>query len=198
MKNIALTSSFILLYLTTIGQPSSYVLPTDESGMVTFSKVVEVGNTSSEILFQNALSFLQTTVDDHENLKNGPFINDDRTEITLPLAYTVYNDFPIHSPHGLIKYELVVSVKDSRYRYLATGFTFHYLKRNRYGKFVEVKGKTKSLEDPDFKGKQKLWDKHRQQVAEKVQQFTQELQAAMTMLPAENSEEEIVKVDDNW
>lgn len=197
MKTIKLTLILLLPYLSGISQVSTS-LPTNELGQITFSEVVTVENTSKEVLFTNALNYLQATVDDYKNLKTDPIINEDRTEVTLPLAYTVYYDFPVHSPHGIIKYNFTVSVKDSRYRYVATAFTFHYLKRNRYGKFVEVKGKSKELEEPVFKGRQQLWEEHKEQVAVKVDQFAQELKAHMMMLP-QVSEEEIVKVsDDNW
>ena len=187
----------LLPYLSGISQSGS--LPKNEYGQITFSKVVMVDNTSKETLFQNALNYLQVVVDDHSNLKFDPSISEDQTEITLPLAYTVYNDFPVHSPHGIIKYQFTVSVKDSRYRYVATGFTFHYLKRNRYGKFVEVNGKSKPLEDPFFKGKQKLWEQYKEQVPEKISQFARELEVQMMMLPQVSEEEKIVKVnDDTW
>jgi hypothetical protein len=197
MKTIKLILILLLPYLSGISQVNPS-LPTNELGQVTFSEVVTVENTPKEVLFTNALTYLQATVDDHNKLETDPIVNEDHTEVTLPLAYTVYHDFPVHSPHGIIKYNFTVSVKDSRYRYVATGFTFHYLKRNRYGKFVEVKGKSKTLEEPVFKGQQKLWEQHKEQVQVKVDQFVQELKAHMMMLP-QVPEEEIVKVnDDNW
>ncbi len=175
------------------------VLPVDETGFITFTEVVPVKGASEEVLFNNALSYLQSLVDDHKKLKKGPYVNEDSTEVYLPLAFTVYHDFPVHSPHGLIKYQLTVSVKDGRYRYLATGFTFHYLERNRYGRFVEVKGKSKPLENPVFKGNQKLWEQHKQQTADKLAQVTEMLKANMLMVPEEPKEEIVkVKVNDDW
>jgi len=197
MKIIKLSFILLLPYLSGISQ-ANFPLPTNESGQIAFSNVVNVENTSKEILFLNTLNYLQAVVNDQRNLKAHPIFNEDSTEITLPLTYTVYHDFPIHSPHGLIKYQFTVAVKDSRYRYVATGFTFHYLKRNRYGKFVEVKGKSKPLEEPVFKGKQKLWDQYKEELPEKTDQFVQELQAQIMILP-QVPEEKIVKVnDDDW
>ena len=118
-------------------------------------------------------------------------------ELYLPLQFTVYYQLSVKSPHGVIKYNLRVATKDGRYRVIATDFVFHYLKRNRYGKFVEVKGKSKPLEDPFFKGQQKLWERHKLLVAEKINTLAATIKDAMLMPPTA-SEKEIVKVDSDW
>ncbi len=196
MKKITLSLSLAIFYLAVIGQ-TNQPLPLNELGLITYSEVVQVEEAGKELLLTNAFNYLLSLVDNHKNLKKGPFINEDSTEIHLPLAYTVYRDFPVHSPHGVIKYEFTVSVKDGRYRYVATNFVFHYLERNRYGKFVEVKGKSKPLEEPFYKGSQKLWDRHKQQAGEKIRTFAESLHAEMFMLP-EGPKEEIVKVNEDW
>jgi hypothetical protein len=174
-------------------------LPADEHGLITCAEVLQVEGPSKTDLFNNAFNYLQSLVDNHKNLKKGPFVNNDSTEITLPLAFTVYRDFPIHSPDGLIKYNLIVSIKDGRYRYLASGFTYHYLERNRYGRFVEVKGKSKALEEPFYKGSQKLWEEHKQQTAEKVTEVVGALKAEMQFVPSEPQEKIVkVKVNEDW
>ena len=88
-------------------------------------------------------------------------------------------------------------MKDGRYRYVASDFVFYYLERNRYGRFVEVNGKSKQLEEPVFKGNQKLWEKHKQGTRDKVELLTETLRAEM-YLPPEGPKEEIVKVEDDW
>ena len=198
MKKIILTV-LMLAILSAFSQLSNSSLPVSEYGLITFTEVVNVEGVSKETLFTNAYNHLQSLVDDHKKLKQGPYINEDSTEVNLPLVFTVYRDFPIHSPHGLIKYNLSISVKDGRYRYLATNFVFHYLERNRYGKFVEVKGKSKYLEDPVYKGSLKLWEAHKQSAAEKVAQVTEMLRADMLLAPEEPTEEIVkVKVNEDW
>jgi len=196
MRKMMLYLSLVITGLTVIGQ-SNQLPSLNELGQITYSEVVQVEETSKEFLFTSAWNYLQSLVDNHKILKKGPYINEDSTEVYLPLAYTVYRDFPVHSPHGVIRYQLTVSVKDGRYRYMATDFVFHYLERNRYGKFVEVKGKSKPLEEPFYKGSQKLWDQHKQHTGEKVRTLTAGLHAEM-FLPPESLEEEIVKVDEDW
>jgi hypothetical protein len=189
----------MLTSLSAFSQLNHSSLPVSEYGLITFTEVVNVDGVSKETLFTNAYNHLQSLVDNHKKLNKGPFINEDSTEVNLPLAFTVYRDFPIHSPHGLIKYNLSVSVKGGRYRYVATNFVFHYLERNRYGKFVEVKGKSKYLEDPLYKGSQKLWEAHKQSAAEKVAQVTEMLRADMLLAPEEPTEEIVkVKVNEDW
>ena len=196
MKKITLSLLLAATYQVIAAQ-SLQPLPLNELGRITYSEVVQVKEAGIEILLANAFSYLHSLVDHRKNLKNGPYINEDSTEIYLPLVYTVYRDFPVHSPHGVIKYQFTVSVKDGRYRYLATNFVFHYLKRNRYGKFVEVKGKSKPLEEPFFKGSQKLWDHHKQQTGHKISILAERLHAEM-FLPPEGPKEEIVKVNEDW
>ncbi|GJM27659.1 MAG: hypothetical protein DHS20C17_02940 [Cyclobacteriaceae bacterium] len=198
MKYLTLSLILITTHAATLGQSHS-LLPVDDFGTITFSEVIQAEATSKEDLFNNAYNYLQSLVDNHKELKKDPLVNEDRSEINLPLAFTVYRDFPVHSPHGIIKYNLTVSVKEGRYRYLATNFVFHYLERNRYGRFVEVKGKSKALEDPVYKGSQNLWDQHKQQTGEKVAVMVETLKAEMMFTPDE-PEPKIVKVqvNDDW
>lgn len=191
-----LSLSLVITGSAVIGQ-SNQLPSLNDLGQITYSEVVQVEDTSKEFLFTNVLNYLCSLVDNHKNLKKGPYINDDSTEVYLPLAYTVYRDFPVHSPHGVIRYQFTVSVKDGRYRYIATDFVFHYLERNRYGKFVEIKGKSKPLEEPFYKGSQKLWDQHKQHTGEKIRTLAAGLLAEM-FLPPESLKEEIVKVNEDW
>ena len=155
---IKYTLSFLLSFVYLLSAAQTVMpLPTDEFGRITYQQVVEIEDAPQELLFVNAYNYLESLVENHKNLKVDPQCNQDSTEIYLPLEYTVYNDFPIHSPHGTISYLFTVAVKDGKYRYTATNFSFQYLKRNRYGRFAKVKGKYKPLEDPIFKGNQKLW-----------------------------------------
>ncbi len=172
-------------------------LPQDQHGKITFSEVVSVEHTSQELLYHHALGFVQRIVDNSKNLKKKSIVKDEPQEVYIPLAFTVYQEFPLRSPHGVIKYDFKISLKDGRYRYLATNFVFHYLKRNRYGKFMEVSGQSKPLEDPFFKGNQKLWDQHQQKVLEKIEKLTTTLKSMM-MIPEAGPQQEVVKVNDNW
>jgi len=196
MKKITLSLSLTIVYLAVVGQ-TNQPLPLNELGQITYSEVVQVEEAGKELLLANTFNYLLSLVDNHKKLKKGPYINEDSTEVYLPLTYTVYRDFPVHSPHGLIKYEFTVEVKDGRYRYMATNFVFHYLERNRYGRFVEVKGKSKPLEEPFYKGSQKLWDRHKQQTGEKIRTLAERLHADM-FLPLEGPKEEIVKINEDW
>lgn len=196
MKKITLSLSLTIVYLAVVGQ-TNQPLPLNELGQITYSEVVQVEEADKELLLANAFNYLLSLVDNHKKLKKGPYINEDSTEVYLPLTYTVYRDFPVHSPHGVIKYKFTVSVKDGRYRYMATNFVFHYLERNRYGRFVEVKGKSKPLEEPFYKGSQKLWERHKQQTGEKIRTLAERLHAEM-FLPPEGPKEEIVKINEDW
>lgn len=198
MKNLTLSLILFATGLTLVGQ-SLQSLPTDEYGRISFTEVIQVEGASSDELLNNATNYLESLMDDHKKLKKGPYLNEENSEVTLPLVFTVYRDFPVHSPHGHIKYNLTVSTKDGRYRYLATDFTFHYLERNRYGKFIEVKGKSKILEDPVFKGNQKLWEQHKETTAQKILEVTERLRVEMLFIPSKTESEIVkVKVNEEW
>lgn len=172
-------------------------LPLDENGSITFSQVRTVPGACKQLLFANALSYVQSLYDDNKESKRLLVINTDSSELRLPVLFQVYHEFPIKSPHGLVKYQLTISLKEGRYRYVTSNFTFHYLKRNRYGKFVEVKGKSKAMESPLFKGNQKLWEDHKQQLHEKIESLAQTLDAYMN-IPESTPEREIVKINSDW
>jgi hypothetical protein len=196
MKKLILSLYLSVAFLATTAQ-STNSLPLNESGLITLSEVITVEDASQENLFTNAYNYLQSMVAKHRKLKKEPDILADSTGINLPMAYTVYNDFPVHSPHGVIKYDFTVSVKDGRYRYQATNFVFHFLKRNRYGKFVEIKGKSKALEDPFYKGNQRLWENHKIRMSEKIADLAENLRVEMMLIP-NGTKEEIVKMDNDW
>ena len=197
MKTHCLLIITFLIATAPIYAQSVTNLPQDESGKITFAEVVQVEGATSQELYQNALSYLTSLIKDSRNLKKNSLETVENQELYLPLQFTLYHEFPIKSPHGVIKYHLNVSIKEGRYRYLATNFVFHYLKRNRYGKFAEVAGKSKALEDPFFKGNQKLWDQHKTTVADKLNGLAETLKAAMLMTDTA-PEKEIVKVNSDW
>ena len=196
MKNLILSLSLAVTFLAVTAQSPNSLL-VNELGLIAFSEVITIEDATQEYLFTNAYSYLQSLVEKHRKLKKGPSILKDSTGINLSLAFTVYNDFPVHSPHGVIKYDFTVSVKDGRYRYQATNFVFHYLKRNRYGKFVEIKGKSKALEEPFYKGNQRLWENHKTRMSEKIGDLAENLRVEMMLIP-NVPKEEIVKINDDW
>ncbi|MDH3709155.1 MAG: DUF4468 domain-containing protein [Cyclobacteriaceae bacterium] len=194
--NINLAITLVIFIQPVYGQLTSS-LPQDEMGKITFAEVVQVEGVSKDLLYQNAHNYLTSLVENSKGLKKSSLEVIGNQELYLPLHFNVYHEFPIKSPHGIIKYDLNVSLKDGRYRYVASNFVFYYLKRNRYGKFVEVNGKSKPLEEPFFKGNQKLWDQHKTKVSEKVTGLAETLKAVM-LIPDGGPKKEIVKVNSDW
>ena len=173
-------------------------LPTDQLGKITYSEVIQAGDYDKDLLFANAQGYMNALVKNSKNIKKKSLVIDvENSEVVLPLHFTVYNEFPVKSPHGTIHYNLTISVKDGRYRYLATDFVFHYLKRNRYGKFVEQAGKSKPMESPFMKGNQKLWEQHKTNLDLKLTGLAETLKTAMAV-PEAGPKKEIVKVNDDW
>ncbi len=194
---INLVFLFSVLTLTSLGQNQPN-LPTDQMGKITYSQVVNAPDYSQELLFANAQGYMHALIKNAKNLKKKNLkIDTENYEVHLPLHFTVYNEFPVKSPHGRIHYTLTITAKDGRYRYLATDFVFRYLKRNRYGKFEEQSGKSKPMEAPFMKGNQKLWEQHKVSLDAKLLSLAATLQTAMAV-PEAGPKKEIVKVNDDW
>ena len=196
-KVVKLTIPLLSLALVTMAQVP-FNLPTDQNGKITYSQVVAAPDYNQDLLFANAQGFMNSLIKNSKNIKKKNLqVDVEQFEVRLPLHFTVYNEFPVKSPHGRIHYTLTISSKEARYRYLATDFKFRYLKRNRYGKFEEVAGKSKALEAPFMKGNQKLWEQHKQNLDIKLTGLTETLKTAMAV-PEAGPEKEIVKVNDDW
>jgi hypothetical protein len=63
--------------------------------------------------------------------------------------------------HGAIHYSVKVEIRENRYRYIFTGFVFEYYQQERADLLYHPNGKEKPLEEKEFKGSQKLWDRHK-------------------------------------
>ncbi len=198
MKHSAKLIFFLLGFM---GAWSGYAqmsasLPVDDSGKITFSEVISLDSTSKEGLFQRASSFFRNLAANSRGTKTKDIVTEG-SQISLPLSFKVYHEFPVKSPHGIIKYNLRIEVRQGRYRYIATDFVFHYLKRNRYGKFVEVKGKSKPLETHSFKGQQNLWEAHKTRLNEEIASLVADLKQSMRWAPIQKKPD-VVRIDDQW
>ncbi|HYG40146.1 MAG TPA: hypothetical protein VD908_16070 [Cytophagales bacterium] len=80
--------------------------------------------------------------------------------------------------HGKISYTFLLEVKNNKYKYTFSEFTFHYYKQNRNYE-MKPTGKEKSLNDPTAKGWQKTWVQHKYSTKKDILLFIQSLKESL-------------------
>lgn len=173
------------MIVSAIIQLSGYAQPAalePETQKVEFTNVVVADSLPKNLLFQNAMRYVAS-------LKN----NDEKFELKLKdsIDGKVYGQcsFFAYSQTGILKkisgtitYQLAIEVKDKKYRYHFNNYVFHYYKQDRYYNMVAT-GKTKSLEELNASGWQKLWMSHRSFTIAKMQDNVKQLELKMAEDP---------------
>lgn len=173
IQNIILIGLIIFFHPS---QAQDVILPQDESGHIVFHEVVEADSFTQEELLDNAQQFAQKTLG---KKKIKPVLTDTAGSIVVKDAsFKVYEKMITKRIDGIIHYTFKVEVKDGKYRYFFSDFTFQPYERNRYGKFEPVSGIYKPLEE-DFKGNRKSWEDHKETVATVIQSQIEELKLTM-------------------
>jgi hypothetical protein len=189
---------FSITLLTFIASVSiAQVLPIDTTGKVTYYEIVEAPALKKELLYENALTWVETL----KGIEDKVVIE---TTDVLAGKIVAKNEFPLFSQTGVLKklsgkvtYQMTIEMKDNLYRYKFTDFVFHYYKQDRTYKIVAT-GKTKKLEDLKAAGWQKLWNKHRAQTAAKIQTDLTELKIQMATVPVSPTKEAEKKKEIKW
>jgi len=105
-------------------------------------EVVDVPGYTQEQLFSNANSWAQET-----------FKKPKSTRDTTAWIIKATGSFLVHNigslkkhPDGVVEFECTIEIKESRYRYTITNYTFIPYARDRYAQFEPQKGKSTPLE----------------------------------------------------
>lgn len=166
---------FTSLLISTIvhGQAS---LPLNEKGKVSFLEIVKADTTEMSTLYQLADNWIR------KNFKSNQMTShktDTAGFINSEGSFLVYNKGIISKePHGRIRFNISIDVKNNKYRYCFTDFVFEYYKQNREYKFVAT-GKEKPLEETKSPGWQSLWDKHRLETNKVINNYIVNLKTSM-------------------
>src|SRR5260221_12748552 len=150
--------NFVSMVVGTAIQLGSYAQPatsTEEAQRVEFMNVVKADSLSKPLLFQNAMKYVASLKNSEEkfDLKLKDSIDG---KVYGQIVFFVYSQSGILKKiSGTITYQLAIEVKDNKYRYQFSDYVFHYYKQDRYYNMVAT-GKTKSLEEPNVSGWQKL------------------------------------------
>ncbi len=189
--------TLVSLVMSITIQLGSYAQPfalESEALKVEFTNVVKADSLSRQLLFQNAMKYVAT-------LKN----SEEKFELKLKdsIDGKVYGQsiFFVYSQSGILKkisgaisYQLGIEVKDNKYRYQFSDYVFHYYKQDRYYNMVAT-GKTKSLEEPNASGWQKLWMSHRSFTMSKMKDNIKQLEIKMAEDPKKTEKVVAKKVE---
>jgi hypothetical protein len=167
------------IHLNGRSQPSA---PDEATEKVAFSDVVVADSLAMDLLYQNAVKWMAS-------LKNC----DEKFELKLKdsIDGKLYGQstFFVYSQSGILKkisgtitYRLSIEVKDRKYRYHFSDYVFHYYKQDRNYNMVPT-GKTKSLEELNAAGWQKLWTSHRSFNRSKMLENIKQLELKMAEDP---------------
>ena len=177
-------------------QLSSYAQPPklEEIQKVEFANVVVADSLTKELLFENAMKYVASlkNINEKFELKLKDSIDG---KLHGQSTYFVYSQSGILKKiSGTITYQLSIEVKDKKYRYNFTHYVFNYYKQDRYYNMVAT-GKTKSLEELNAPGWQKLWTNHRNTTMNKMKDNTKQLELMMAENPKKVEKVIVKKVE---
>ena len=133
MKNYRIVLIFILSFLS-IEHCHSQKL----------SDIVSLDGYSSNVLFDNAREYI--LAGKSKKASRSVILDRDLNQIVSPEELLVYSTGIAKHPLGLLRYDYVIDIKNNKYRYTFDSVVYIPYKRNRYGKFVQVRGKKFVLE----------------------------------------------------
>lgn len=114
-----LTLVFFLVPVLTFSQAADF--PRDENGKMSFTEVVNVDRSSSQILYSKAKLFLAKK---YPSLKEVMYDDEPHTIMVNPISETPLSLFKALNGKGSIKFKIIVEAKDNRYKYTLSDFTY--------------------------------------------------------------------------
>ena len=179
-----------------MGQATSFQL--DERGLITYSEVVNVEGLNADQLVENVLDFFENN---HQNRKRGKMryrkIETPEAGLTYAGSFILYKKSLGKVPEGKVSYHITFEAKDSRYRYIIRQFHFIPYKRNRYGRFVPVRGQPLPLESY-LPQQENTWSRNFTFIDSRIEHITQKLKDQVQEIPIASEDKEIVKLSNDW
>ena len=168
----------------------------NDLGKYTMTEVVELHGIDKDKLFLNGEKFIRQVKVLNSKKK---YYKTEKENYTIRNrgSFYVYRIGSVKKGiGGAVEYDIDLEIKDGKYRYTITNFIFNEYKRNRYGKYVPIKGKFIPLEREVNSINKKEWKKHKQVVYEKSLELIQNLYSGM--IYTEEKKNKNVKKDNNW
>ena len=145
----------LLSFKTTFAQNN---LPKDSNGKITYTDIIIDSGASAQQLYVQAKNWINKH---HKSTSKSIEFDSVAGKLTAKGYYLVYSKGVVSKQvHGAIRYNVLIEVKDNKYRYSFSDFVFEYYQQNRNYQYVPT-GKEKPLEEEKFAGFQKSWDNHK-------------------------------------
>ena len=188
--------SIVLLGFFFNASSQSVEFPVDENGLYTFTEVVDLPGIKKELLLENGSAFMKE-IKVLQSRKKHLEVDKAAFSITNKGSFYVYRLGSIKKAiDGAVEYDIILEIKDGKYRYTITNFIFNPYERNRYGTYEPVKGKYIALEANMTSLNQKEWEKHREVVFDKTTDLINNLYGSM--IYSETKKSKKVKKEENW
>lgn len=180
MKLLSVIFFFLLSAFTAQHSP----LPLNAAGKVSFEGFVEAEEQGRDVLFKNALDYTAAVQKAGSHTARAK-VHAAKGLVRKEGGFMVYKKgLFTPQPHGEIRYSLELQVSEEGYTYQFTDFVFHYYEKNRFGRYVPVSGKKKPLEETSFAGMQDLWQEHKLNTRQHIENHIRALAVKMLQEPA--------------
>lgn len=188
MRFVLLMSCSLFLFSATQAQNNKS--KKDTVAKVIYSEIVKVDSANRFDLYKKAVQWVQKQKFEvkEEDALTGKVVAKNRFEVVTDKGV-------LAKPNGDFTHEVLIDVKDGKYRYTFTNFTYRQYKQDRNLKYVPVKG-TKPIEESNAPGWKKQWGKNKMQVNQKVEGYIASLREAMKYVPS--AEAVPVKPKEEW
>ncbi len=151
-------------------------LALDENGKLIYYEVVTIGNAKKETLKNRALDFVKKQSKEIK-LKSTP---GDSTLIGTGKLIINKTLLVMGHPSGEVAYQFQVDVKEGKYRFWLTNFSFIPYQRDRYGNFVASTTKGTPLEENPGKLNEGQWKEYKSQTAKYAKEFADKFKHSMS------------------
>ena len=200
-----LLSNILYFNTTSIGQEN--IFPFDEAGNILYYEVVETPGNNVEELTKKTREYLKAWYELKDKkfekviARKNSYISYDQenNSFACKLEYVVYPGRFLKHAKGAVSYNLIIELKDNKYRYYLNNFVYHPYELNRYGKYVPASGKSVSLNTISLQ--QEILKKSEcDQVEEAVQRNISMLEEYMAKVnfPKEEKSKEAVQINSDW
>ncbi len=170
--------------------------PINDIEKYTFTDVIEAYGLDKEKLLSNGEKFMHQVKVLNSKKKHYKIEKENYVIINKGSFYVYRIGSVKKGISGAVEYDIVLEIKDGKYRYTITNFKYNEYQKNRYGKYEPINKKLVPLEMEVSSINKKAWENHQQVVYDKSLKLIQNLFSAMTY-----SEEKIIgkeKKDDDW
>ena len=148
----------------------------DTTKKITFTEIIKVDSANRFELYKKAEKWVE------QNKFEVVEVDPIEGKILAKDQVIVYTDRSVLAkPNGDFFYDIILEVKDGKYRYSFTNFVYRFYKQDRNLEYKPVKG-SKPIEDTKAQGWKKQWSKNKMQVTAEVNNHIKTLKEAMSFV----------------